>query len=94
MVVGFASSTRASATAAKVMVLLTGVLVAVFVGSGVLVGVGDGPGVNVEVAVNVVVGVKVWDGVGVGPEDGAVISYILPSMRLGSLLLSTPRATM
>ncbi len=71
-------------------------------GVGVLVevDVGDGPGVNVAVGVNVdvgsgvLVGVKVGKAVGGVPDVcGAVISYILPSIILGSLLLSTPRST-
>ena len=87
----------------------TAVLVGVFVGvggTGVLVAVGDGPtvlvfvggtGVLVAVGNGVFVsvgGTAVLVGVGVGPEEGAVISYILPSIRFGSLLLSMPRSTM
>src|SRR6185503_9007359 len=55
---------------------------------GVFVGVGEGPGVDVFV------GVKVAVGVVPGSEEDVVISYILPSMIFGSLLLSIPRSTM
>ena len=74
-------------------VLIIAVAVAVAVGVNVdvpvavmvwvLVAVGDGPAVEVDVGVSVDV-----------PEEGAVISYILPSMILGSVLLSMPRSTM
>src|SRR6185503_7793580 len=57
------------------------------VGVKVIVGVGEGPGVGVFVRVKVAVGD------GAGPEEGVVISYILPSMILGSLLLSIDRST-
>src|SRR5688500_1842778 len=72
----------------KSVVLGVFVTVGVAVGVGVFVDVGEGPGVGVFVRVNVAVGVVSE------PEDGAVISYILPSMILGSLLLSIARSTM
>ena len=84
MVVGLASRTRASATAARVTTLFTGVLVAVLVGNGVFdgvdvfVGVGEGPVVgdgvlgSVDVAVAVRVAVGVVEGV-----------FVMVGVRLG-----------
>jgi hypothetical protein len=79
--------------------MLVGVLVNVLVAVGVDVRVGVRVGVIVDVRVGV--DVKVPVAVIEGPFvtvgwlfNGAVISYIFPSMMLGSLLLSIPRSTM
>src|SRR5688572_4457764 len=78
-----------SKPSAKIRSEVDGVFVIVGVGVivGVFVGVGEGP------AVGVFVRVKVAVGDGAGPEPGVVISYSLPSMILGSLLLSIDRST-
>src|SRR5688572_30342190 len=60
--------------------------------NGVGVRVGEGPGPGVFVLGGVLVRVKV--AVGDVPEDGADISYSLPSIIFGSLSLSIPRSTM
>ena len=83
--VGLDDNTRASATAVRVRVLLTevlvgvavfvgsGVLVGVLVGSGVLVGVGEGPVVGVRVGVLVGAGADVFVGVKVAVERGVFV---------------------
>ena len=80
--------------------VLVGVEMGVLVTDGVMVR--EFVTVGVRVLVGVEMGVLVTDGVmlgefvtvGVPEEAGALISYILPSMMWGSLLLSTPRSTM
>jgi hypothetical protein len=76
----------ASKPLAKIKSADDGFFVAVGVGVrvGVFVGVGEGPEVGLFVGVNVGGGV---------PGEGAVISYILPSVIFGSELLSMPRST-
>src|SRR5688500_5954697 len=77
-----------SKPSAKITSDTAGVFVTVGVGVwvGVLVGVGEGPGVLVWVGVRLGVAVP-------KSEKGVVISYILPSMILGSLSLSIARST-
>ena len=83
---GLICITRESATGARVMPVVTGVLVGVALGGsgvkvdvlvGVLVAVGDGPMVGVLVGVGVGVLVAVLVGVGLGPVVGVIVGVFV-----------------